>query len=175
MSQKHIKNIFSVFIIFHLFAIVLYPNPSSVLARELAPYINWYGNSLGLNTTWQFFSPDPGNIRSIEYQVIVEDEDNIKIFNHKWPPDDESLFTNNIGRRFYFSLRTILDSYRREMFFIPYLCQVHPEATSITIKAVQELVSSIEKAKIESLGYDEIDEPMIVPAQEYGCERSADD
>ena len=70
--NKVLPIILSLYIVFHLTSVLLYPNPGSVLYRYMEPLISSYGNQFGFNTTWQFFSPNPGSLRYVEYSVIQD-------------------------------------------------------------------------------------------------------
>ena len=167
----------SIFLIYHLVAVLLFPNPYSVLARSLQPIFNSYGNLFGLNTTWQFFSPNPGQLRYIEYDVIVETESNIDISHHKWPPQDGSIyFKENLSRRFYHAVRTIMSPQSQEELLVPFLCRKHKNATSIAIKAVQKFVPTLERAKVENAdSFSQLLKEIEVTAAEFGCQREAKD
>lgn len=167
------KIFFSVFILFHLLCIVIFPNPYSVLARSFSSYINPYGNLFGFNTTWQFFSPDPGMLRYIDYQVVEEKDENIQIHDYRWPPLT-SFFSENRARKFYYGLRTALSEEKRKDFFVSFLCRLHPEATSIVIKTVSESIPSMEKMRVSSAkGFSDAVETIGIPMQEFGCERGS--
>src|SRR3954467_1869488 len=64
-----LKLVFSLFLLYHLAVIVIMPNPSSLLGRKYSRYLTDYANSLGLNTTWQFFSPGPAPVFYLEYTI----------------------------------------------------------------------------------------------------------
>ncbi len=73
MSAKRIAKIFlSIFIVWQIFCAFVLPNPESLLYQRLYSSVVWYGNLFGLNTVWQFFSPDP-RIRLFEYDVFSRD------------------------------------------------------------------------------------------------------
>ena len=173
MSRNLIKILLSLAIIYHLLAVIVFPNPNSILARSLAPLINPYGNTLGLNTTWQFFSPDPGHLRYVSYQVVVETGEDFQLEDFSWPPDNtEGMFTANIGRRFYHAFRTVLTDDKRQNYLVPFLCRKHPQATSIVIKTVNKVIPSIEEMQLESYSkFSDVQKTLPVPSQEYGCER----
>lgn len=172
-KNELLKIILSFFILFHLLAVGIYPNPNSVLTQSLSPLIRNYGNQLGLNTTWQFFSPNPGSIRYLEYDVIVENEEDIKIDKYSFPPqEDSSLWKANQGRLFYYSIRMISDTNNIANFLIPYLCRKHPEATSVALKAIDKRIPSMAKARYQgATGFSELQQQVDVPEQELGCER----
>ena len=172
MKRKIAEGLATLFILFHLLAVLVYPNPYSVLARYVQPIINPYGNLFGLNTTWQFFSPDPGQLRHIEYDVIVEDGEEIDFDTHTWPPDDKNLLQVNRARRFYHAVRTIVAPARAELYLVPFLCRKHPQATSIAIKAIEKRAPSMERAELEGESFSKMNElSQSLQPQEYFCMR----
>lgn len=61
----------SLFVLWHLGAIVLGPAPASYLAGELYPWYKPYLELLHLDNPWGFFAPDPTYGRAVRY--VVED------------------------------------------------------------------------------------------------------
>ena len=171
--NKSLPVILSLFIVFHLCSVLLYPNPGSVLYRYVEPLISGYGNQLGLNTTWQFFSPNPGSLRHLEYNVIIESDDDIDIVPFTYPPQNEaSLLKANQARLFYYTVRMITHQPHIENHLIPYLCRKHPEATSIALKAIDKKIPSMAKARLLEVDtFSDLHQDLDIPEQEFGCER----
>ena len=69
------KFFLSVFIILHVTTMVVVSNPGSILSRSLPHFMISYASTLGLNTTWRFFSPNPAGERYIEYEVHFNNEE----------------------------------------------------------------------------------------------------
>jgi hypothetical protein len=172
MKAKWLPLILSVFLIYHIVAILLYPNPGSVLYRYLDPVFSAYGNQLGLNTTWQFFSPNPGTFRYLSYDTVIETDDDIDLKSYTFPPQDDSLLQTNQARLFYFTVRMISHPPNIKKFLVPYLCRKHPEATSIALKAVDKRIPSMAKAKIFAAeSFRDMHEEADIPEEEFGCDR----
>ena len=78
----------SVFICFHITTMILVANPSSLLSRMAPHFMISYASTLGLNTTWQFFSPNPMGERYLEYEIHTENEPTFddEQYYHYWPP-----------------------------------------------------------------------------------------
>lgn len=172
-----IKIILSVFLVIHLIAVLLFPNPYSLLNHFFAPLINPYGNQLGLNTTWQFFSPDPGSLRYLEYDVVIESEENIDVQRQTFPPQqDSSLWKANQARIFYYAVRMVSHSDSIGNYLIPYLCRKHPEATSIALKAVDKRIPSMAKARSQkAASFQELHQEMDIPEQEASCRKESEE
>jgi hypothetical protein len=167
-KNEVVRILISIFIVYHLIAVMLYPNPFSILSRDFSGLFNSYGNLLALNTTWQFFSPNPGAIKYINYDVIKEQDADFNISTFQFPPqDDKHLWKDNKGRLFYFTVRMISSSQNMSQFLIPFLCRKHSDADSIVIKAIEKNIPNIESAKMGA----ETEDNMNLPEQEYSCER----
>ncbi len=142
------KIILSVFVIYHLVAVTLIPNPDSLLTRTLSPLILPYTNTFGLNTPWQFFSPDPSSHVYFEYELSPPDE-NSKISTYRWPPaSKEGYLADNYMRLIYHSRYTTSSPDRIDQFLIPWLCRHHPGAREITLRTLSEELISIDKATL---------------------------
>ena len=139
----------------------------------MEPLIGSYGNQFGLNTTWQFFSPNPGSLRYLDYNAIIESEDKVDIESYTFPPQgDEVFFKTNQARMFYYMVRMITHSQNIADYLIPYLCRKHPQATSIAIKAVDKQIPTMEKARLQHAeDFSELWREAEIPEQEFGCSR----
>lgn len=115
------------------------------------PLLSAYGNLLGLNTTWRFFSPNP-LIRTIEYTFYSYDEDSQNYDASKVWQFPESL--EAIGSR---------ESYNRLLNFAmlaaatpewatallgPILCRKHQQADVIAVYQVRTEFLPIERARL---------------------------
>ena len=76
-SKRHLlhnrillKTFLSLFAIWHIFSIFVLPDPDSVLYHHLTNSVVRYGNLIGFNNTWRFFSPNP-LIRLLEYDIFT--------------------------------------------------------------------------------------------------------
>jgi hypothetical protein len=148
--QTLLKAFLSLFIVFHIFAVVILPNPESIVNRVLSPIIVPYGSFLGVNTTWRFFSPNP-LVRLLVYEVFSRNADGVlegKTYRYPRTLQEEGL-RETFNRKFSNSmfmmarLEYITDVLR------PSLCKWHPEAETIAISMTGRVLSSIEKTKFE--------------------------
>ncbi|MCX7977885.1 MAG: hypothetical protein N2578_02655, partial [Bdellovibrionaceae bacterium] len=53
--------LFSVWIVYHIVVISVIPNQSNFLNRYFEKAIVPYASQLGMNASWNFFSPDPAH------------------------------------------------------------------------------------------------------------------
>lgn len=155
------KVLISVWLVYHLFIIALFPNTQSLLSRKLDRYLLPYANTFNMNTPWQFFSPFPGPKMYIEYEVSntqmseggATEVDSKKYY---WPPQDRSKIDwDNFRRRLYSSRFLSMDEKRLKEAFIPWVCRQHPDAMMVSLDVIMAPVPNIEKAsrlsKIEEM------------------------
>ena len=167
----------SLFLVYHLIAVVLLPNPYSVVGRVFTPLFTTYASTLGMNTTWQFFSPNPMPHRYLSYTFsssetaeeadkVIEGEDE----DHYWPPRDRSqIWRENYNRQVYHSVVTTVLRDKTPTHLIPWLCQRHPGAVSISLYAHAKQLPSIERAKIEGKSIAEMAEIQDMNLGEFSC------
>ncbi|MGE3759713.1 MAG: hypothetical protein AB7H97_18245, partial [Pseudobdellovibrionaceae bacterium] len=68
------KVLISVWLVYHMATIILMPNGTSIVGRKYQHLFLNYANSISLNTTWNFFSPDPAHTIYLEYVVFFEND-----------------------------------------------------------------------------------------------------
>src|SRR6185437_7677907 len=73
MRRHWLKILLSLFAAWQIFSIFVLPDPDSVVYRHFTNSIVQYGNLIGCNNTWRFFSPNP-LIRLLEYDVFTRDQ-----------------------------------------------------------------------------------------------------
>ncbi len=140
----------SLVIVFHLSVVIILANGPSVLGRLHQDWIIGYANQLGLNQTWNFFSPDPSHIHYIRYFIHFENDagdpvqDSIEGFI---PEDKEKLVIDSSKRRMLHAVRALsLDEKRTEKLLAPWLCKTFPGATMVHIKHVMQLLPNLDRA-----------------------------
>lgn len=164
----------SVFVIFHLFAIFVLPNPENILYRTSAPLITEYGNLLGINTTWRFFSPNP-LIRYMEYTVYNHDaEKNLVGEVHRFPRHfSEEPFFENFSRKLNNAMLMMNQvTFLREK-FSKIMCGWHPGAETIAVASRGRIVPNIEKSQLFEGGRESLGEVRSSPVAEFDCRTPA--
>lgn len=150
-ATSTLKAIISIFLIFHLMTIVVMANGGSYLGRKLS-FLVPYANSIGLNTTWNFFSPDPAHTMYFRSIVYFEDEngENIKDPEEEYfPPERTNVVIDGTKRRLLYAMRFLMiDTVRIEMLLGPWLCRSHPGSTSLTIEQTIETIPPLDRAVI---------------------------
>jgi hypothetical protein len=147
------KSLLSIWILYHLFVVVIMSNGGSFMARFFEHQITTYANQIGFNTAWNFFSPDPAHTMYIRYLVNYVDE------NGELTQDPvEGFFPalKNVGtfdprerRELYLMHYFILNPERLEKLFAPEICRRYPGATSVYIDFVIESIAPLDQAAFE--------------------------
>jgi hypothetical protein len=149
-SSKVLKALISVWIVFHITVIVVLANGSSFFARRFSDWLLPYGNTLGLNSTWNFFSPDPAHTMYLQYRVRFEDEQGNELkepIEGYLPPEKDQIVVDSSRRRFLYAMRfLLLEPSRMNTLMGPWLCKQYPGASEIAISHVLEAIPSLDVA-----------------------------
>ena len=143
-----LKVFLSLCIFYHLAMIFIIPHRMSMVYERLMPYFSSYANTLALNTTWDFYAPNPSHYYYFEYAVIDLRD---KVSTFRWPPsrvESKRIYLNHNRLIYHSRFFMILGKQPIRKHFLPYLCSLHPEATEITIKAILEDRPHFKKAKV---------------------------
>lgn len=154
-SKKFIiltKSLLSIWILYHLFVVVVMSNGSSFMARFFQRAITPYANQTGFNTSWNFFSPDPAHTMYFRYMVYFNDDKGDPI---KEPIEGFFPALKNVGtfsprerRELYMMHYYILSQERLEKLFAPKICRDYPGATSVHVDFVIESIAPLDQAAI---------------------------
>ena len=173
----YIKIIISFFLCFHLLAVILSPNPTSILSEDLSFITRGYAGTLGIMTPWKFFAPNPGLNRVLEIELFNEGSDitgqGEVIY---WPPKDRSpFFHGNYMRRFYHSILTSMSVERSEKYFKPYLCRAYPQLEAFSLKVKYVSIPDVRRAKLEDPHHiEDILKESDVPVLQLECDRTSE-
>lgn len=169
-----LKAALSVFILYHLAAILVLPMSRGVVIRETGHYFTGYANLLGLNTAWQFFSPGPSPIFYLEYTFSYPHGDDVIDSEPRLLPEKREGFglSDHYSRRLYSMRFLSLDPVKLENYLVPWLCGKDPKAESVTVRQMFGQIQSVEKFRIE----DDVESfkdmstvPVNMPRATYAC------
>jgi hypothetical protein len=169
-----LKALLSVYIVYHLCAVFFMPLSGSILERTLGPFLYPYASTLGLNTTWQFFSPNPASSNYLEYEVYYPQEpgrDEVRFETYQWPPKSrKGIIGENYNRRVYHSMISTIDADRTTKFLVPWLCRKHKGAQSIALRKVLTVLPEMESAQLRHGDrVSDFSKQVEVPSEEYFC------
>jgi len=167
-----LKSIALIFIGLHLIVILILPNVNSYAARHWMPtFLISYANQVGLNSTWNFFSPEPAHTMYYEYQIFLNDDSVDPVIGFI-PPQKKDVVTHSSDRRMLYAMRYfLLDSRRVERILIPFLCRKFPDSSRISIRHYLFQLPSLEQAVVDK---EKSINDLIVPSsgvsQDYRCQ-----
>lgn len=125
-------------------------NGSSFLGRYFESFFNPVANSIGLNTTWNFFSPDPAHTMYIKYFVFFEDP-----LGNSLKETVEGFYPESKDRGEDFSLDKKRDSYamrflavdpaRLQGLFTPWMCKKYPGSTKLQVELIVNRIPTLDK------------------------------
>ncbi len=150
-------------------------NGQSFLGRSISGIYTPVANLIGLNTTWNFFSPDPANTMYFRYDIIFEDEygrstgETIEEFFPK--SKDEGGDFRLDQRRFSYAMRWLaIDPERIRLFFVPMICREHPKAKKIQLEFIVKRIPPLEKIMtLRNENYEDLIQSEEVGRNLYDC------
>lgn len=133
----------------YIVMIIIFPNGTSFLGRTVGQALLPIANTMGLNTTWNFFSPDPANTMYFVYNIYFEDElgnETKESITGYLPSEKNQIVTDASRRRMLYAMRFLmLDEHRLNVLMAPWLCKDHPGATRVRIRSVIEKIPSLDE------------------------------
>lgn len=134
----------SVFIVYHLFSVLLVPNAQSFLGREAAKWVEPYVNFLEFTNGWSFFAPEPGPPPVyIEYELINRKEGGSEF--GRWPSVQSPFSLRERQNRRIAAAEFMMSSeVRAEKMMVPYLCRRNSHIDSIRLWRVMYSIPSFQ-------------------------------
>lgn len=148
---KSTQKILCGFVFFYFVGmIVVLGNGSSFMGRYFQHFFNPVANTIGLNTTWNFFSPDPAHTMYLKYFVISEDEygNSLNETVEGYYPESKDQgddFRLDKKRASYAMRFLAVDPYRIEAFFTPWICRQYPKATKIQVELFVNRIPTLDQ------------------------------
>ncbi|MBC7467363.1 MAG: hypothetical protein H7256_15340 [Bdellovibrio sp.] len=142
----------SLIVLFFYFVsmMIVMGNGSSFLGRYFESFYNPVANSIGLNTTWNFFSPDPAHTMYIKYDIYFEDA-----YGNQFKEPVESYYpaSRDQGgdlrldkkRSAYVMRFLIIDQSRIPQFFVPWMCAKNPGASKIFVEVILNRIPTLDQ------------------------------
>ena len=166
MQHMKAKILLSLFLVFHVVAIFVLPNPDSILYREWQGVIATYGSTIGMNTTWRFFSPNP-SLSTVEYEVVKSGHEPEKF---RYPASVEQVGSREaFNRLMNFAIFMAATRENLEKFLHPYICKMHPDAEQIAYYIITNKFPTIENAQLRASSREDLSVKARNPAGEFDC------
>lgn len=179
-GRLFLKVLFSLWILYHCIVVIVMPNGSSFMGRHLEPYMRAYASVLGMNTTWNFFSPDPAHLMYIKFTVSFEGANGeparppLEIF---MPEQKEQGVWDLAEKRTLYAMRyMLLDPRRLELILGPWMCRQYPGASHVLIEHMIHPIPRLEDAAMfRSQEITDMAEEYNYLRQEYRCSQINDE
>lgn len=165
-----VKALVSLALLFHLFAVFVFPNPESLLSRRTSWLVFPYGNLLGLNTTWRFFSPNPV-MKVFEYEAYRYDESGDIVFEQKarFPESLEAAGSREtFNRLMNFAMYGSSREESIENVLKPYFCKKFPSA-EVSFYLIDYVLPSLESARLKAGNFESMARERKVPLARADC------
>ena len=175
-----LKFLLSLWLCYHLFCIIILPNGSSFLGRYFEAEILPYANAIGINSTWNFYSPDPANTMYFSYIVHFENEQGEELkpsIEEFLPPEKDKIVTDSSRRRLLYAMRYLaLDPHRLQAIMAPWICREYEGASRIIISHIIERIPSLDNvlSRIDE-NVNELREKQESPSFDYNCRKKTDE
>jgi hypothetical protein len=136
-----LKASLSLFIVFHIFCVLLAPNSESymggVFLNVMKPYLFFFE----MTNHWNFFSPNPEPPVFVDYQLVNMKGD--AYFDGRWPETGESFFwKERQTRRVTAADFMVNQEVSAEKMMANYLCHRSPRPEAVRLWRVMEPVPS---------------------------------
>ena len=170
MLNKTKKFFFTSLFFYFVAMIIVFGNGSSFLGRYFQSVFNPVANTIGLNTTWNFFSPDPAHTMYLKYYVLFEDDygnetaDTI-IGYYPDSKDQGDDFRLDKKRDSYAMRFLAVDPYRIETFFTPWICRKHPTAKKLQVELFVNRIPTLDQV-IANVNNDIMDYDNMLRTEE---------
>jgi hypothetical protein len=155
---------------------IILGNGSSFMGRHLGFIYTPIANSIGLNTTWNFFSPDPAHTMYLRYRILFHDDygNELRESIEKYFPED--ALDNNFWmhhRRLSYVMRFLAaDPNNIQKFLIPWLCQKNPEATHIQTEMLLFKIPALDLVTtLSDENYDDMVHQQEINQMTYDCKK----
>jgi len=133
LMVEGVKAALSVWIIYHLFIVLLVPNGQGFLGRKISPWVEPYVNFFEFTNVWSFFAPEPGPPPVyIEYELIHRHDGSSQF--GKWPSVRSPYSLRERQNRKIAAAEFMMSSeLRAEKMMTHYLCKQNPTVGSIRL------------------------------------------
>lgn len=144
-----LKVLLSIWILFHLTVLVVFPNTFSFIKFRYLSVFKPYVQLMGLNYAWSFYAPEPETAMYLEYDVQRESEEfvNLPTETHRWPPERDGYFDIYFNRR-HTNMGFVTQRTKwLESLFIPWACRTNPGATRIVVRKIGVRVPTLDEVQ----------------------------
>lgn len=172
-----LKVVLSIWGLYQIAVMLIMPNLSSYLGRSTQNFVSSYASMVGLNASWNFFSPDPAHTMYIRYLISFGEESDREPVEGTFPVEGKRGVRDLIRQRELYVMRyMVIDPRKLQYLMGPWFCRQYPGAQSVDMEHVVETVAPLQEAvtfheeRVESLS-----KQLQVTRVQYSCDGNVDE
>lgn len=175
-----LKAILSLWIVYNIFTMLVMPNIGAYFGRVSSRFITPYANTVGLNASWNFFSPDPAHVMYIRYLINYTDAEGTptkEAVEGYFPPEKNQAVQSIFRKRELYVMRfMVIDPKRLKVFMGPWLCRQYPGATSVDMEHVIETVPPLDQVvAFKNEGVKDLSQELQYTRETISCSAIQDE
>ncbi|KHD88765.1 MAG: hypothetical protein OM95_06420 [Bdellovibrio sp. ArHS] len=174
------KVLLSLWIVYNIFTMFVMPNVGAYFGRATANFITPYANTVGLNASWNFFSPDPAHTMYVRYTVRFSDEEGNDVqepVEGYFPAEKNKGISNATRKRELYAMRfMVIEPKRLRLLYGPWLCKQYPGASSVEMEHVIETVPPLDQVVLRrDETVKDLSQELQYVREYYSCTGGADE
>jgi len=139
--MKWVKAGLSLFLVFHLFCMLLVPNSDNYAGEFFLKFTQPYLFFFELTNTWNFFAPNPEPPIYIDYQLL--DAQGQSYVTGRWPDIKTPYFLRERQTRLITAADFMVNNeHRAEKMMVNYFCHQIPHPGSVRLWRIMETAPS---------------------------------
>lgn len=166
------KIIISIWLIYHLCAVLIMPNTNSFINRNYGDYFTLYANPIALNQPWTFFSPDPSLIYTLHYEVEHLDENGeLTTLIGEYPSHAGNFLLSTRSIKEFYQIRFLMKNLNLlKDVFVDYMCVHTIGAQRVSVNVAAQSPPSLENSRLlSSVDYPGDYESREILRELYEC------
>ncbi|MGZ3817133.1 MAG: hypothetical protein ACXVCA_08220 [Bdellovibrio sp.] len=174
------KGVLSLWIVYNIFTMLVMPNVGAYFGRMTSKFIAPYANTVGLNASWNFFSPDPAHTMYLRYTVFFTDADGNEVKEpiENYFPAEKNKGVHSLSRkRDLYAMRfMIIEPTRLQNLMGPWLCRQYEGASSVQMEHVVETVPLLDQAvTLKDEMVQDLSQEVQVNRETHSCNGKSDE
>ncbi len=156
------------------------PNVSAYLGRNTASFVTPYANTIGLNGSWNFFSPDPAHTMYVRYVISFADQSGEQVkdpIEGYFPEEKNQGIRSDFHKRELYAMRfMVIDPRRLRILYGPWLCKRFPGATSVQMEHIVETVPPLDQVvTLKEEAVQDLSQEIQYSNATYSCVTGGDE
>lgn len=161
------------FLVPFLFLIVFMPIVNSGVGSLIPQPLVYLANTLRVNISWEFFSPNPTPIVYLEYEV-EDGPDDLMNQSFVYPERPDSRFLQFYLREYYWMQMSNGDPGRTVGLFVPWLCRKLEGVKAVSLQITAEKLPSLAESQLRD-GFRVRRKKTNTRSETFDCEQVIED